>query len=76
MNKVRRKEISGVIEKLEDIRTKIEMIVSDEEEYFDNIPENLSCSERAEQSEEAIEALNEVLEKIDEITDTMEEIII
>ena len=40
-------------EQLEALLYRLESISSDEELYYDSIPENLQCSERAETSEEA-----------------------
>jgi hypothetical protein len=75
MNKVRRKEISGIIARLEAIKSDIDCVLSDEQDYYDNIPENLQSSERTEQSEEAIEILEEVIENLGEAVENMGDII-
>ena len=75
MNKQRRKEISVVITKLENIKEELENILGDEQDYYDNIPENLQMSERADQSSEAIDIMEDVVSSIDDITNQLEEVI-
>ena len=41
MNKIRRKNLQTIIDRLEDIKADLEEITYEEEEYRDNIPENL-----------------------------------
>ena len=74
MNKQRRKEISNQIRILEQVKDELEIILSDEECYFDNMPENLQGSIRGEQSEEAIDILSEVIDSLQSICDNLEEI--
>ena len=46
MNKTRRGEIQKIMDKIEDLKEEIEAIQADEQEYIDNMPENLQGSER------------------------------
>jgi anion-transporting ArsA/GET3 family ATPase len=68
MNKQRRSAIkrlmtdiqafmTGDTSQKDDILGEIEEIKEEEEEYFDNMPENLQMSERADNSQSAISAL-------------------
>ena len=41
MNNTRRKEITSIIEQVEELKDKLENILADEDEYRDNMPENL-----------------------------------
>lgn len=75
MNKTRRKELMNVIDALQiiadkddlyDVINDLENIRDEEEDYYDNIPENLQSSRRASDSEDAIEALNDALDLMDE----------
>ena len=70
MNKLRRKELLDVIKELKAVQEKediyavintLEYIRDDEENYYDNIPENLQSSNRAYDSERAIDCMNEAL---------------
>ena len=51
----RRREVSAIVKELEDI-------LSEEESYFENIPENLANSVRAEEAEGSISMLSEAIE--------------
>ena len=72
MNNQRRKEIKKIIDRLDIIKNEVEQICNDEEDYHDNIPENLQDSDRAMSSEEVIDNLNEVLENIENAIDNLE----
>ena len=76
MNKARRKELETVISNLNEIQGKddlyacineLEKIRDDEQDYYDNIPENLQYSQRAEDSEAAIDNLEEALDLMNEV---------
>lgn len=81
MNKLRRKELGQVINGLNTIQDRddlyswintLDNIKYDEESYYDNIPENLQYSQRAEDSEAAIENLEEALDLLNEAYDEEE----
>lgn len=76
MNKLRRKWIEKVVDALTESLGEIESIQSEEEEYRDNIPENLQESERYERADEACEnleaAYNSLEEAIDYLNESME----
>lgn len=59
MNKIRRKNLQTIIDRLEDIKADLEEITYEEEEYRDNIPENLQSSEKYERADEACDNLND-----------------
>ena len=75
MNKQRRKLITENINLLENIKSNIEDILSDEEFSFDNMPENLQCSLRGEESENAIDLLNDAIDNIENCIDSLNEIV-
>ena len=81
MNKLKRKELGQVINGLNTIQDRddlyslintLDNIKYDEESYYDNIPENLQYSQRAEDSETAIENLEEALDLLNEVYDEEE----
>jgi len=57
MNGARRKEITAIINTLESIPERIQKVLDDEQEYNDNMPENLELSIHKEKSDYAIESL-------------------
>lgn len=72
MNKARRKQIDDVIRKLDDLKMEIESILDDEQDYLDNIPENLQGSERYDAADEAVSYLSDASETIDEVSGMLE----
>ena len=74
MNRQRRTELRTVISKLNEIAAALENIKDDEEMYFDNIPENLQSSMRAEESEEAIDSLEEAIDLVEKAAESLREI--
>ena len=74
MNNIRRKRISNLIVRINMVKEELEDILNEEQDYYDNIPENLLGSERAELSEEAIGLLEEANESFDSIIDNLEDI--
>lgn len=73
MNKVRRKALADIIDLIEEVRERLEMVRDEEQEAFDNLPESFQCSERGEAMEEYIYTMEEVLEALD--TDSLLDIV-
>lgn len=80
MNKNRRKELMEWVKKAEnwaaqgeELKNKLEHICSDEQDYFDNMPENLQGSMRGMDAEEAIDAMNEAIESMGNAIEAAEE---
>lgn len=67
MNKYRRKDIEKIIKHLEEIKEEINNVCSEEQEYYDNIPENLQTSEKAENSQNAISDLENAECSLDDV---------
>lgn len=65
MNKQRRKQIEDVTGKIRDLLADLENLRDEEEEYKDNIPENLQGSERYENAEECVYDLTEAIDSIE-----------
>lgn len=74
MNNKRRKKIKDVILDLTNIKninfislqSKIEKILDEEQEAFDNLPENLQYSINGQRSEDAINSLEDAIEEIND----------
>ena len=78
MNKQRRNEISAVIrileaepsnEQIQECLDKVERLMNEEQDYFDNMPENLQGSLRGSAAEDAVSGMAEA---IDSLSDAME----
>ena len=75
MNKARRQQLSKWLVDIEEIKSELETICSDEEYCFDNMPENLQGSQRGCDSEEYIEQMNEAISSIEDAISIIEEIV-
>ena len=75
MNNNRRNKLKELIKKIEIIKGELGSILSDEENDFDSMPENLQGSMNGMNSEEAIDKMNEAIESIEEVVESIEEII-
>lgn len=85
MNRERRKKIDDAIEKanelkdlIQELQEVVEEIRDEEQEYFDNIPENLQASERYEIAESSVENLDNAVDwfcnvDIEELVAALEE---
>lgn len=71
MNKIRRKNLQAIIDRLEDIKADLKEITYEEEEYRDNIPENLQSSEKYERADEACDNLNDAADTLNEVIDSI-----
>lgn len=75
MNKTRRQQLRKWLEDMENIKSELETICSDEQDYFDNMPENLQGSQRGMDAEEAIEQMEEAVSYIEDAISIIEEIV-
>ena len=73
MNKARREQIQKVIDQLGDLRQTIDDLCSEEQDYFDNMPEGLQDSGRGQSAEAAISALEQASGSVDDAIQYLEE---
>ena len=74
MNKTRRTALRKLAVKLKEINYELENICADEEDYFDNIPENLKSGERANESEEAIGLMQDTSIMLEDVINNIEDL--
>ena len=72
LNKIRRKALQEIYDKLSDLREELEAIKDEEDESRENMPENLQGSERYEQSETASGNIDEAMEYLSSACDSIE----
>ena len=72
MNKTRRQEISNVVTRIGMVKDTLQDILNDEQDYFDNMPENLQGSTRGMDSEEAIDVMEQVIEALEEAIENLD----
>ena len=66
MNNPRRKLLNDIAGKIAELKDELESVMGEEEEYRDNMPENLQNSEKYEMSESACNAMQEALDNLEE----------
>jgi flagellar biosynthesis chaperone FliJ len=71
MNKERRKNLQSVMALIEDAKEQLELLAEEEEEYIENMPENLQGSGRCERAEEALEYMQEAINYIEDAVDNI-----
>lgn len=72
MNKIRRAELAAICEKLGEIEEALEELKEQEEEYRDNMPENLQGSERYEAADAAASEIDTAICCLVEARDSIE----
>lgn len=72
MNKIRRKALQDIHDKLTDLSAELEALKDEEDEYRENMPENLQGSERYEQSETASYNIDDAIQNITTACDSIE----
>ena len=73
MNKERRKSLREIQSKLDRLGQDLEALKEEEEEYRDNMPENLQESDRYQRADEVCDLLQEALESMDNAYQQIEE---
>lgn len=73
MNNTRRKEINKVITIIENAKSMVESIMGEEEDYRDNMPENLQGSMKYDAAEEAIYNMEDAISSLEDAIDSLSE---
>lgn len=66
MNKIRRKSLQELSDRIQEIMEDLESLQEEEEEYRDNMPENFYGSEKYEKAEAACDSLASAYDSLDE----------
>lgn len=75
MNKVRRKALADLVEQFEVLKEELESLMEEEEEYRDNMPENLQGSERYEKADAACDNLSDAVYNLEETISSIQTVI-
>ncbi len=73
MNKRRRKEILDAKTLIEENLGVIREAIEEEEEYFDNMPENLQYSEKGDLTQEVIGVMEDTVDEIESLLEELME---
>ena len=72
MNRPRRAKLREIMDQIDELKTALEWLQEEEEEYRDNIPENMQGSERHEKADEACSNLYEAVSSMEEAISSIE----
>lgn len=75
MNKQRRKELNEIKDQLETLAGKVEDLQSEEQEYFDNMPEGLQGGDRGADALSAVDGMQTAYDSVHEAISALEEAI-
>lgn len=73
MNHERRKRLAEAAELLEQAKTIVEECATEENDYYDNMPESLQSGEKGDKAQEAASTLEEAASSIEDILSSIEE---
>ena len=73
MNKERRDQLRIVIQKIENLIKTVEIILCDEQDAYDNVPDSLKESDRGMESIEAQDNMEAAIEALEEASSCLEE---
>lgn len=71
MNNMRRSKLDEIASKLEDIQYELYSVSSEEEEYYDNMPESIQSGEKGDRALEVINMIEEAGCSFDDLLDTI-----
>ena len=69
MNKTRRAALDVIVSRIEDVRSDLDALKDEEQDYYDNMPESLQGSEKGEQAEETVSTLEDVSNNLGDVID-------
>ena len=75
MNNLRRKELRRIIESFENEKQKLDIVINNEQDSFDNLTDSLQQTMRGQQMEEYIDKMNEAIVCIEDAIELIEEVI-
>ena len=73
MNNTRRKALRELIDRIEGAKMEIEDIRSEEEEYYNNMPEAFQDGEKGDRAQTVIEYLDEAMTAADNVVENLTE---
>lgn len=73
MNNIRRKALGEIRDKLESIKGDIEMLRDEEQEFIDNMPENLQGGDKATIAENAVNEMDNAINSLEDACNSVDE---
>lgn len=71
MNKQRREAITKLATQIGELQGEIDTLMSEEQDYYNNMPESLQGGEKGENAQATIDSLQEAYDAVDTIVDAL-----
>lgn len=75
MNKARRKWLTDISDKLDDLATELTSVAMEEQECYDNLPDSLNDTDRANEMYENIDEINDISYEVNNLVERLNELI-
>ena len=75
MNKTRRKWLTDISDKLDDLATELTSVAMEEQECYDNLPDSLNDTDRANEMYENIDEINDISYEVNNLVERLNELI-
>ena len=75
MNKARRKWLTDISDKLNDLAIELTSVAMEEEECYDNIPDSLNDTDKANEMYENIDEINDISYEVNNLVERLNELI-
>ena len=75
MNKARRKWLTDISDKLDELATELTSVAMEEQECYDNLPDSLNDTDRANEMYENIDEINDISYEVNNLVERLNELI-
>lgn len=75
MNKARRKWLTDISDKLNDLAIELTSVAMEEQECYDNIPDSLNDTDKANEMYENIDEINDISYEVNNLVERLNELI-
>lgn len=75
MNKVRRGQLQEIQSELETLKSKLEELQQEEQDYYDNMPDAFQFGEKGEKAQTAIDGIESGVSSLDDVINGITEVI-
>jgi len=73
MNAERRKQLKKLLDTVEEVKTTLETLKDEEQDYYDNMPESLQGGEKVDKVQMAIDVMESAGNSLEEVVSYIEE---
>lgn len=75
MNNKRRKELRSISSGIDELRNRLDAVIGEEQDAYDNMPEGVQDSDKGTTMVDAIDTMEDILNTMGELTDAIDEVV-